>query len=101
MVQAYRAMAGSTEFQYEDDSELEKTLDVSRLLASEMDSLVGEIQRQLSVNAAALTSTVNRANYGQAVAYVLYILTAIMGVRLVKIYVCIKSTSTILLVIHA
>ena len=60
---------------------MEKTLAISRLLASQMDSLVEEIQRQLTVNAAELTGKVNRANYGQAVSYVLYITTAIMGVK--------------------
>ena len=51
-----------------------------------MESLVGEIQSQLSVNAAALTSKVNRLNYGQTVGYVLYTILAIMGVRLMKRY---------------
>ena len=71
----------STEIQYEDDSELDNTLAISHLLASEMDALVAEIQRQLSVNAASLSGKINKSNYGQAVSYVMYVTTAIMGVR--------------------
>ena len=70
----------STEIQYEDDSELDNTLAISHLLASEMDALVAEIQRQLSVNAASLSGKINKSNYGQAVSYVMYVTTAIMGV---------------------
>ena len=71
----------STEIQYEDDSELDNTLATSHLLASEMDAMVAEIQRQLSVNAASLSGKINKSNYGQAVSYVMYVTTAIMGVR--------------------
>ena len=71
----------STEIQYEDDSKLDNTLAISHLLASEMEALVAEIQRQLSVNAASLSGKINKSNYGQAVSYVMYVTTAIMGVR--------------------
>ena len=71
----------SKEIQYEDDSELDNKLAISHLLASEMDALVAEIQRQLSVNAASLSGKINKSNYGQAVSYVMYVTTAIMGVR--------------------
>ena len=43
--------------------------------------LEGEIQRQLSVNAIALTDKVKRSNYGQTIMALLYIMINIMGVR--------------------
>ena len=46
-----------------------------------MDSLEGEIQRQLSINAIALTDKVKRSNYGQTIMALLYIMVNIMGVR--------------------
>ena len=54
---------------------------ISRRLASEMEFLEGEIQRQLSVNAVALTDKVKRFNYGATISALLYIMIYIMGVR--------------------
>ena len=47
-----------------------------------MESLLGDIQRQLSVNAMAITSKGRRYNYGQRIMVLLYILTYIMNVRM-------------------
>ena len=49
--------------------------------------LEGEIQRQLSVNAIALTNKVKRSNFGQTIMALLYIMVNIMGVRQKYAYV--------------
>ena len=71
----------SYQFHYQDDYEVENKLAISRRIASEMEFLEGEIQRQLSINAIALTNKVKRSNYGQTVMALLYIMINIMGVR--------------------
>ena len=60
---------------------MEKKLAISRKLASEMEYLEGEIQRQLSLNAVELTNNINRSNYAQTLSALLYIATNLMGVR--------------------
>ena len=71
----------SYELRYQDDYELENKLAISRRIASEMEFLEGEIQRQLSINAIALTNKIKRSNYGQTIMALLYIMINIMGVR--------------------
>ena len=65
-----------------DDSKLKNALAISKRLSSEMESLLGEIQRQLSVNAITLTNNGKRFNYGQTVMAILYIMTYLMGVSM-------------------
>ena len=65
-----------------DDSKLKNALAISRRLSSEMESLLGEIQRQLSVNAITLTNNGKRFNYGQTIMAILYIMTYLMGVSM-------------------
>ena len=71
----------SYELRYQDDYELENKLAISRRIASEMEFLEGEIQRQLSINSFALTNKIKRSNYGQTIMALLYIMINIMGVR--------------------
>lgn len=71
----------SYELNYQDDYEMENKLAISRRIASEMKFLEGEIQRQLSINAIALTNKIKRSNYGQTIMALLYIMINIMGVR--------------------
>ena len=68
---------------YKDDFELENTLAISKRLSSVMESLLGAIQRQLSVNALAITREGWRFNYGQTIMVLLYIMTYIMHVSMV------------------
>ena len=72
----------SKQLQDKDDSELENTLAISKKLSSEMELLLGAIQRQLSVNAMAITSKGRTYNYGQRIMVLLYILTYIMNVSM-------------------
>ena len=74
-------IAASIELKYKDELELENTLVVSRKLASEMESLSGEIQRQLSINAVALTDQVKLFNYRKTISSLLYIMYYFTGVR--------------------
>ena len=71
----------SYELRYQDDYEAGNKLGISRRIASEMEFLEGEIQRQLSINAIALTNKIKRSNYGQTIMALLYIMINIMGVR--------------------
>ena len=71
----------SEQLHYRYDSEVENTLAVSKRLASEMELLLGAIQRQLTVNAATITREGRRFNYGQTIMALLYIMTYLFQVR--------------------
>ena len=72
----------TTKLHNKDDSEVENTLAISKKLSSEMESLLGDIQRQLSVNAVAIRTKGRRFNYGQTIMVILYIMTYIFTVSM-------------------
>ena len=70
----------TTQLHDKDEFKVDNRLDISKRLSLEMESMLGAIQRQLSVNAATITREGRRYNYGQTVMVILYIMTYLFTV---------------------
>ena len=72
----------TTQLHDKDEFKVDNRLDISKRLSLEMESLLGAIQRQLTVNAATITREGRRYNYGQTIMVILYIMTYLFTVSL-------------------
>ena len=72
----------TTQIYDKDEFKVDNRLDISERLSLEMESLLGAIQRQLSVNAATITREGRKYNYGQTIMVILYIMTYLFTVSI-------------------
>ena len=72
----------TTQLYDKDEFKVDNRLDISERLSLEMESLLGAIQRQLSVNAATITREGRKYNYGQTIMVILYIMTYLFTVSI-------------------